>query len=98
MSANPTAPDTPATGPLAREALALGAFDHAVSKMAGFRSRPGQREMAAHIAETLAQVEWPPKPEPGEGGGRAPMPVVQDPVGGKRAIAVVQAGTKYSKN
>lgn len=98
MSAHTTAPDTPASGPLAREALALGAFDHAVSKLAGFRSRPGQREMAAHIAETLAQVEWPPKPEPGEGGGRAPMPVAPEPVSGKRAIAVVQAGTGVGKS
>ncbi|MDP2024348.1 MAG: hypothetical protein Q8L16_25985, partial [Hydrogenophaga sp.] len=43
-------------GPLAREALALAAFDHVVSHAPGFRVRPGQREMAALIAHTLSGV------------------------------------------
>lgn len=78
------------TGPLAREALALGAFDHVVGRMAGFRVREGQREMAAHIAATLSTVEWPPKPEKGE--------IAPDPAPGERAIAVVQAGTGVGKS
>jgi len=77
-------------GPLAREALALGAFDHVVARLPGFRSRSGQREMAAHIAETLSTVDWPPKPEKGE-----PVPT---PASGERAIAVVQAGTGVGKS
>lgn len=81
--------DSPASGPLAREALALGAFDHVVSRLAGFRPREGQREMAAHIAATLAPVDWPPKPEKG---------TEPDPASGPRAIAVVQAGTGVGKS
>lgn len=81
--------DSPASGPLAREALALGAFDHVVSRLAGFRPREGQREMAAHIAATLAPVDWPPKPEKG---------AEADPASGPRAIAVVQAGTGVGKS
>jgi ATP-dependent DNA helicase DinG len=81
--------DSPASGPLAREALALGAFDHVVSRLAGFRPREGQREMAAHIAATLAPVDWPPKPEKG---------AEPDPASGPRAIAVVQAGTGVGKS
>ena len=80
----------PPAGPLAREALALGAFDHVVGRMAGFRVRGGQREMAAHIAETLSAVDWPPKPEKGEPAS-LPQP-------GERAIAVVQAGTGVGKS
>ncbi len=76
------------SGPLAREALALGAFDHVVSRLDGFRARAGQREMAAHIAETLSVVDWPAKPEKGED----PAPP------GPRAIAVVQAGTGVGKS
>ena len=48
--------DDPANAPqgaLAREAIALAAFDHVVSHAPGFRARPGQREMAAFIAEKL---------------------------------------------
>lgn len=80
----------PPSGPLAREALALGSFDHVVGRMAGFRVREGQREMAAHIAATLSSVVWPPKPEKGE---VAPLPQP-----GERAIAVVQAGTGVGKS
>ena len=81
-------PSSPPRGPLAREALALGAFDHVVSRLDGFRVREGQREMAAHIAQTLSVVDWPPKPEKGE----EPAPA------GPRAIAVVQAGTGVGKS
>ncbi|TNF62440.1 MAG: ATP-dependent DNA helicase DinG [Burkholderiales bacterium] len=89
--------DTPAPeplaslqGPLALEALALGAFDHAVGRMAGFRARQGQREMAAHIAATLSRVRWPARPEKGD-----PQPPAQPR---ERAIAVVQAGTGVGKS
>ena len=76
------------SGPLAREALALGAFDHVVSRLDGFRARAGQREMAAHIAETLSLVDWPAKAEKGD----------DPPPAGPRAIAVVQAGTGVGKS
>jgi ATP-dependent DNA helicase DinG len=84
----PFDPSSPPRGPLAREALALGAFDHVVSRLDGFRPRAGQREMAAHIAQTLSEVDWPAKPEKGED----PLPP------GPRAIAVVQAGTGVGKS
>jgi len=86
-------PDVPAveaealpSGSLAREALALAAFDHVVSHAAGFRARPGQREMAALIAHTLSGVSL------GDGSvsGEAGLP--------ERGIAVVQAGTGVGKS
>lgn len=82
-------PSSPPRGPLAREALALGAFDHVVGRLSGFRARSGQRDMAAHIAETLSTVDWPPKPEKG---------AEPKPDDGPRAIAVVQAGTGVGKS
>jgi ATP-dependent DNA helicase DinG len=74
------------TGPLAREAIALAAFDHVVAKAPGYRARPGQREMAAHIAHTLSGVT------PGDAAvsGDAGLPA--------RGIAVVQAGTGVGKS
>ncbi len=91
-SPEPADPETdtaaPPRGPLAREALALAAFDHLVAHASGFRSRPGQREMAAHIAETLSVVDWPDAEE---------VKVVEGPPGA-RAIAVVQAGTGVGKS
>ncbi|QCB47206.1 ATP-dependent DNA helicase DinG [Hydrogenophaga sp. PAMC20947] len=88
-SPDPTlvSPPAPPSGPLAREALALGAFDHLVAHASGFRSRPGQREMAAHIAETLSLVSWPSA----DADASAPPPE-------ERAIAVVQAGTGVGKS
>lgn len=83
-------PTAAPSGPLAREALALGAFDHVVERLPGFRARAGQRDMAAHIAETLCTVDWPPRPEKGE--------AVPPPQSGERAIAVVQAGTGVGKS
>jgi ATP-dependent DNA helicase DinG len=74
------------SGPLAREAIALAAFDHVVARAPGYRARPGQREMAAHIAHTLSGVT------PGDGAvsGDAALPA--------RGIAVVQAGTGVGKS
>ncbi len=83
--------DLPA-GPLAREALALGAFDHVVSRLPGFRLREGQREMAAHIAATLSPVDWPSRPEKGA------EKAADEVMAGPRAIAVVQAGTGVGKS
>jgi ATP-dependent DNA helicase DinG len=76
----------PVSGPLAREALALAAFDHVVSHAAGYRARPGQRDMASHIAHTLSGVT------PGDAAvaGDAALPA--------RGIAVVQAGTGVGKS
>ena len=88
--------DAPAlSGPLAREALALGAFDHMVSQVKGFRSRPGQRDMAAHIAQTLADVAWEDDtPQPAQQADWVPSAGV----GPVRGIAVVQAGTGVGKS
>lgn len=91
-SPEPTATETdapstgPLSGPLAREALALAAFDHVVSHAAGYRARPGQRDMASHIAHTLSGVT------PGDAAvaGDAALPA--------RGIAVVQAGTGVGKS
>lgn len=74
------------SGPLAREALALAAFDLVVSRASGFRARPGQREMAAHIAHTLSGAVL----SDDSIGGDAPWP--------ERGIAVVQAGTGVGKS
>ncbi|MDZ4239251.1 MAG: ATP-dependent DNA helicase DinG [Hydrogenophaga sp.] len=81
-----TAPEAMPSGPLAREALALAAFDHVVSHASGFRARPGQRDMAALIAHTLSGVSL------GDGSvsGDAGLP--------DRGIAVVQAGTGVGKS
>lgn len=76
-------------GPLAREALALAAFDHLVAHSSGFRARPGQRDMAAHIAETLSVVDWPVTED------NTPAPAAPPEA---RAIAVVQAGTGVGKS
>lgn len=85
-AAVPTPTETLPTGPLAREAIALAAFDHMVARAPGYRARPGQREMAAHIAHTLSGVT------PGDGAvsGDAALPA--------RGIAVVQAGTGVGKS
>jgi len=84
-------PATPPRGPLAREALALAAFDHLVAHSSGFRARAGQRDMAAHIAETLSLVDWPNTDD-------AASPAAADAPPGERAIAVVQAGTGVGKS
>ena len=87
-SPEPSTVDTvaPVAGPLAREALALAAFDHVVAHAPGYRARTGQREMAAHIAHTLSGVAL------GDGAvaSDAPLPA--------RGIAVVQAGTGVGKS
>ncbi len=62
-------------------------FDLTVSRMEGFRARPGQRQMAQHIAETLGRLAWPDKNE---------QQAEATPAG--RAIAVVQAGTGVGKS
>ncbi|WP_201449988.1 ATP-dependent DNA helicase DinG [Hydrogenophaga sp. PBL-H3] len=84
----PTAEESPTlpTGPLAREALALVAFDHVMAHASGYRARPGQREMAAHIAHTLSGVT------PGDDS------VASDAALPARGIAVVQAGTGVGKS
>ncbi|QHE88362.1 ATP-dependent DNA helicase DinG [Hydrogenophaga sp. BPS33] len=76
----------PVAGPIAREALALAAFDHVVAHALGYRARPGQREMAAHIAHTLSGVTL------GDGA------VASDAALPARGIAVVQAGTGVGKS
>nr|WP_279090745.1 ATP-dependent DNA helicase DinG [Comamonas thiooxydans] len=63
---------------------ALNSFDAVVGAMPGFRSRDGQRKMAAQIAQTLSQAQLG-KIDEGE-----PEP--------RRAIAVVQAGTGVGKS
>jgi ATP-dependent DNA helicase DinG len=85
-SAETGASAPPVTGPLAREAIALAAFDHVVAHAPGYRARPGQREMAAHIAHTLSGVAL------GDGA------VASDAGLPARGIAVVQAGTGVGKS
>ena len=63
---------------------ALNSFDAVVGAMPGFRSRDGQRKMAAQIAKTLSEAQLG-KVDEGE-----PEP--------RRAIAVVQAGTGVGKS
>ncbi|MDD5336524.1 MAG: ATP-dependent DNA helicase DinG [Rhodoferax sp.] len=45
--------------------LALASFDRMVAATPGFRSRPGQREMARRIAEALSSVPLGEQPDPG---------------------------------
>jgi ATP-dependent DNA helicase DinG len=45
-------------------ALALTAFDQVVSSTSGFRSRPGQRQMAERIANTLHNITLGDHPNP----------------------------------
>lgn len=85
-SADTGASAAPVAGPLAREAIALAAFDHVVAHAPGYRARPGQREMAAHIAHTLSGVTL------GDGA------VACDAALPARGIAVVQAGTGVGKS
>jgi ATP-dependent DNA helicase DinG len=85
-SADTGAPAAPVAGPLAREAIALAAFDHVVAHALGYRARPGQRAMAAHIAHTLSGVSL------GDGA------VASDAALPARGIAVVQAGTGVGKS
>lgn len=85
-SADTGASAAPVAGPLAREAIALAAFDHVVAHAPGYRARPGQREMAAHIAHTLSGVSV------GDGA------VASDAALPARGIAVVQAGTGVGKS
>ena len=63
---------------------ALNSFDAVVGAMPGFRSRDGQRKMAAQIAQTLSQAQL----------GK----VDEDDPDPRRAIAVVQAGTGVGKS
>lgn len=63
---------------------ALQAFDTVVGAMPGFRSREGQRNMAALVAQALSQAQL------GKIDEDAPEP--------RRAIAVVQAGTGVGKS
>lgn len=63
---------------------ALQAFDAVVGAMPGFRSREGQRNMAALVAQALSQAQL------GKIDEDAPQP--------RRAIAVVQAGTGVGKS
>ena len=85
-SADTGASAAPVAGPLAREAIALAAFDHVVAHAPGYRARTGQREMAAHIAHTLSGVTL------GDGA------VASDAALPARGIAVVQAGTGVGKS
>ena len=63
---------------------ALNSFDAVVGAMPGFRSREGQRKMAAQIAQTLSLAQL------GKVDENDPEP--------RRAIAVVQAGTGVGKS
>ncbi len=87
------APETAADA-LARQALA--AFDQVVDAQSGFRSRPGQRQMAERVAHTFSQAdlgvqrngEAPPDPAAPDADGPEPQ----------RRFAVIQAGTGVGKS
>ena len=63
---------------------ALDAFDFVVASISGFRSREGQRKMAAQVAHTLAHAQL------GKVDDTLPAP--------SKSIAVVQAGTGVGKS
>ena len=63
---------------------ALNSFDAVVGAMSGFRSRDGQRKMAAQVAQTLSQAQL------GKFDEDDPEP--------RKAIAVIQAGTGVGKS
>ena len=63
---------------------ALNSFDAVVGAMSGFRSRDGQRKMAAQVAKTLSEAQL------GKFDEDDPDP--------RKAIAVVQAGTGVGKS
>ncbi|MDR0213704.1 MAG: ATP-dependent DNA helicase DinG [Comamonas sp.] len=63
---------------------ALNSFDAVVGAMSGFRSRDGQRKMAAQVAQTLSQAQLGKFDE--------------DDLEPRKAIAVVQAGTGVGKS
>ena len=88
---------------------ALDAFDQAVAAQAGFRSRPGQRQMAERVARTFAEADLgaqrsADRPEPQAPHVHAPVPQASippaDPVdpAPQRRVAVVQAGTGVGKS
>jgi ATP-dependent DNA helicase DinG len=86
------AAETPADA-LAREAMA--AFDRVVDGQMGFRSRPGQRQMAQRVAHTFSQADLGLQREGGtasaaDGEGEGPAP--------QRRLSVIQAGTGVGKS
>ncbi len=84
--------ETPADA-LVREALK--AFDGAVNTQSGFRSRPGQRQMAERVAHTFSQADLGTQrdgqaPDPSTPADDGPLP--------QRRFAVIQAGTGVGKS
>ena len=63
---------------------ALNSFDSVVGAMSGFRSRDGQRKMAAQVAKTLSEAQL----------GKCD----EDDPDPRKAIAVIQAGTGVGKS
>ncbi|MDP3424090.1 MAG: ATP-dependent DNA helicase DinG [Burkholderiaceae bacterium] len=86
------AAETPADA-LAREAMA--AFDRVVDGQMGFRSRPGQRQMAERVAHTFSQADLGLQREgstasAADGDGEVTAP--------QRRLSVIQAGTGVGKS
>ncbi len=81
---------------LARQALQ--AFDTVVNAQAGFRSRPGQRQMAERVAHTFSQADLGAQRE---GLASTPTEASANPDDGpppERRFAVIQAGTGVGKS
>ena len=107
---SPTAslsPPSPALVPTAADALvqlALATFDQAVDGQNGFRSRPGQRQMAERVAATFSQADLGSRRDaaaPVLGAAPVPTLVEADDATGpppQRRFAVIQAGTGVGKS
>ena len=103
----PVSPPSPALVPTAADALvqlALATFDQAVDSQSGFRSRPGQRQMAERVAATFSQADLGSRRDAAASVlGAAPVPtlVESDDANGpppQRRFAVIQAGTGVGKS
>ncbi|MFY7905233.1 MAG: ATP-dependent DNA helicase DinG, partial [Burkholderiaceae bacterium] len=83
-------------------AQAMAAFDTAVSEEAGFRSRPGQRQMAERVAQTFSSPDLGARRQAlgdtDDNLSAGARPVGQDEVPPRRAFAVIQAGTGVGKS
>lgn len=83
-------------------AQAMAAFDTAVSEEAGFRSRPGQRQMAERVAQTFSSPDLGTRRQAlgdtDDNLSAGARPVGQDEVPPRRAFAVIQAGTGVGKS
>lgn len=86
--------ETPADA-LVRQALQ--AFDLAVNTQSGFRSRPGQRQMAERVAHTFSQADLGAQRD-GQTPDAASASADEEATPPQRRFAVIQAGTGVGKS